>query len=229
MIPVTKIFVASLASLALISVPLPAQKGGKGGGGGNAKLITYINSLPKQAVSAAEKSLLLQMREEEKFARDVYTVLFQVTKVTAFSNIAKAEQQHMDLVKLMLDRYSIKDPITSDKVGDFPTAAYKSLFNTLVLFGVNSNVHAELVGAFIEDLDIYDLENAIKATDNKDINTVWQNLNRGSRNHMRAFYGLLAAQKIYYPGILLPKSTILAIVNSKKETAPVDENGKVLP
>jgi len=228
---VTKIFVASLASLALISVPLPAQKGGggQGGGGGNAKLITYINSLPKQTVSAAEKNLLLQMREEEKLARDVYSVLFGVTKVQAFGNIAKAEQQHMDLVKMILDRYSIKDPITSDKVGDFPTPAYKSLFNTLVLFGVNSNVHAELVGAFIEDLDIYDLLSAIKATDNKDINTVWQNLNRGSRNHMRAFYGLLAAQKIDYPGILLPRATILAIVNSKKETAPVDETGKVLP
>ncbi len=235
MIPVAKIFVASLASLALITVPLPAQKGGGGNGGGggsstgSATLIKYINSLPKQTVSATEKSLLLHMREEEKLARDVYTVLFQVTKVKAFGNIAKAEQSHMDLIKMMLDRYSIKDPITSDKVGDFPSATFKSLFNTLVLFGINSNVHAELVGAFIEDLDIYDLLNAIKATDNRDINTVWQNLNRGSRNHMRAFYGLLKAQNILYPGFVLPQATILAIANSKKETAPVDENGKVLP
>jgi hypothetical protein len=232
MIPSTKIIVASLAGLALLCVSLPAQKGpGKGGngGGGNGTLITYINSLPKETVSTSEKNLLLHMREEEKLARDVYTVLFQVTKVKAFGNIAKAEQQHMDLIKMMLDRYGIKDPLISDKVGDFPSATFSSLFQTLALFGINSKVHAELVGAFIEDLDIYDLNQAIKATNNRDINTVWQNLNRGSRNHMRAFYGLLKAQNILYPGIILPQATILAIVNSAHETAPVDENGKVLP
>ena len=32
-----------------------------------------------------------------------------------------------------------------------------------------------------------------------------------------------------YPGILLQKATILAIGNSKKETASVDETGKFLP
>jgi len=232
MIPSKKIIVASLTGLALLCVSLPAQKGpgnGGKGGGGNGALITYINSLPKETVSTSEKNLLLHMREEEKLARDVYTVLFQVTKVKAFGNIAKAEQQHMDLIKMMLDRYGIKDPLTSDKVGDFPSATFSSLFQTLVLFGINSNVHAELVGAFIEDLDIYDLNQAIKATNNRDINTVWQNLNRGSRNHMRAFYGLLKAQKILYPGIILSQATILAIVNSAKETAPVDENGKELP
>ena len=229
MIPSKKLV---LAGLTILCVSLPAQKGpGKGGNGngGNGTLMTYIASLPKESVSATEKKLLLHMREEEKLARDVYTVLFQVTKVPAFGNIMKSEQQHMDLVKLMLDRYGIQDPLTSDKVGDFPSATFSSLFQTLVLFGINSNIHAELVGAFIEDLDIQDLDQAIKATDNRDINTVWQNLNRGSRNHMRAFYGLLKAQNILYPGIILPQATILAIVNSPKETAPVDENGKVLP
>ena len=230
MIPSKKYVLASLTGLALLCVPLPAQKGpGKGGNGGHAKLMAYIASLPKEAVSATEKKLLLHMREEEKLARDVYTVLFQVTKVQAFGNIMKAEQEHMDLVKLMLDRYGIPDPLTSDKVGDFPSATFGSLFQTLALFGINSNVHAELVGAFIEDLDIYDLDQAIKSTDNRDINTVWQNLVRGSRNHMRAFYGLLEAQNILYPGIVLPQATILAIVKSPMETAPVDENGKVLP
>ncbi len=212
----------TLASSLLLGLTLPSQ------GKGNQKLLTYINSLPKQTVDAKEKAELIKMRQEEKLARDVYQALFQKWKIQAFSNIAKAEQKHMDLVKLMLDRYSIKDPLTSDKIGAFTDPVFTNLFQTLVLVGYQSQALAELVGAFIEDLDIYDLDIALGLTDNRDINTVWQNLQRGSRNHMRAFYGLLKTQTILYPGIVLPLKRILAIVNSGWEKQPVDENGKNL-
>jgi hypothetical protein len=212
----------TFASSLFLGLSLPAQ------GGGNKKLLTYINSLPKQTVDAKEKAELIKMRQEEKLARDVYQALYQKWKIKAFANIAKAEQSHMDLVKLMLDRYSIKDPLTSDKIGVFPDPVFTHLFQVLVLAGYQSPALAELVGAFIEDLDIYDLDLAMGHTDNRDINTVWQNLQRGSRNHMRAFYGLLKTQSILYPGIVLPLSRILSIVNSAWENKPVDENGKAL-
>ncbi len=214
--------VATLASALFLGLSLPAQ------GGGNKKLLTYINSLPKQTVDAKEKAELIKMRQEEKLARDVYQALYQKWKIQAFTNIAKAEQNHMNLVKLMLDRYSIKDPLTSDKIGVFPDPTFTHLFQVLVIVGYQSPVMAELVGAFIEDLDIYDLDLALAQTDNRDINTVWQNLQRGSRNHMRAFYGLLKAQNILYPGIVLPLTRILSIINTPHETKPVDENGKAL-
>jgi len=81
------------------------------------------------------------------------------------------------------------------------------------------------VGTIIEDLDINDLNMAIDDTDNLDLDTVWQNLNQGSRNHMRSFYDLLLQQNLVYPGLFLTEAEILDIVNSPKETGPVDENG----
>ncbi|MFA6783504.1 MAG: DUF2202 domain-containing protein, partial [Sphaerochaeta sp.] len=43
------------------------------------------------------------------------------------------------------------------------------------------------VGAIIEDLDIYDLENFLSLTDDAAEKAVYSNLLRGSENHMRSF------------------------------------------
>ena len=195
---------------------------------GQSKVKKYISSLPKQAINAAERADLIAMRQEEKLARDVYRVLYQVHKTPAFANIAQSEQSHMDLVKFVLDRYSIPDPIKSDQVGVYRDPVFRGLFEALVLFGAQSQAHAELVGAFIEDLDIFDLDAALARSDNRDLDTLWQNLQLGSRNHLRAYYKLLLKRQIRYPGIVLPLSRILAIVNSPQERGAVDENGKRL-
>ncbi len=221
MIPFPKTTAVGFAALALLASPALAQ-----GGGG--KIVAYINSLPKQAVDANEVADLKLMREEEKLARDVYSALYQIWAIKAFQNIAKAEQSHMDLVKVILDRYSIPDPIKSDKLGVFPSPVFTGLFNVMVSFGAASRLHAEFVGAFIEDLDIFDLDRALRVSDNRDIDTVWQNLQLGSRNHMRSFDKLLKAQSVVYPGIVLPFSRVQAIVNSPHEKGAVDENGKRL-
>ena len=46
---------------------------------------------------------------------------------------------------------------------------------------------ALIVGATVEDLDIKDLIDLLNKTDNPDIILVYNNLNKGSRNHLRAF------------------------------------------
>ena len=212
---------AAMAAMLLLSAPATSQ-------GGNSKLMKYLNSLPKQGLSTAELAQLRLLRQEEKLARDVYQVLALVWKIPAFTNIAKAEQSHMDLVAWVMQRYGIKDPLTSNAWGVYPDPQFSSLFVSLLQFGIHSKWHALAVGAFIEDLDIADLKHSLQVTDNRDLDTVWQNLQRGSRNHMRSFYGLLAAARLYYPGFVLSTKEILAIVNSAWETAPVDEKGVAL-
>ena len=222
---------ALLFSLAF--VPQLSAQGGPGhggpGGGGNAALLSYINSLPLEFVDAQEEAELILMRKEEKLARDVYKVLHYFNGVPSFQNIARAEQEHMDLVGMMLSRYGIPDPLPSvEAIGLYGDPVFDQLFLILASFGVQSIVNAEMVGAYIEDLDISDLDDAIAQTDNRDIGTVWQNLQRGSRNHLRAYYGQLASNGVIYPGYVLPTSTILAIVNAPHETGAVDENGNPL-
>jgi len=191
--------------------------------------MTYINTLPLEQIDAVELADLDHMREEEKLARDTYLMLYSSTGLNIFNNIAQAEQSHMDLTLAIYNRYGLIDPLLSDDVGVFPSPAFTTLFRRMVTFGRQSNLHALWIGAIIEDLDIYDLDGALARTDNRDIAVVWQNLARGSRNHMRAFYGQLQDLGATYMGIWLPNWRILDIVNTPVENQPVDENGVVLP
>ncbi|MBK8980355.1 MAG: DUF2202 domain-containing protein [Planctomycetes bacterium] len=200
--------------------------GGNGGGGGTGDLLgTYLASLPLETVSAVERQELEHMRQEEKLARDVYRFLFSTWGVAAFGNIAQSEQSHMDLVKAMLDRYGIPDPLPSERVGVFRDPLFTQLYQMLTTFGAASQLHAEYVGLLIEDLDIVDLDHALAITDNRDIDTVWQNLQRGSRNHLRSFHSLVELRGFYYPGVFLTLAQVQAIVTGDRETVPVDENG----
>jgi len=153
----------------------------------------YVQTLPKQPLSPDEVRDLLHMREEEKLARDVYLTLSHIYPLPVFRNISKSEEQHMRMVGLLLKKYKLPDPVeeTGDKIGVFKNEKLQKLYEQLVNRGKCSLVDALKVGATIEDLDIKDLEEAIERTDNRDIKVVYQNLMKGSRNHMRAFVRLL--------------------------------------
>jgi len=225
-----------IATCALLSTPVLAQggngnggNGGQGGQGGNGVIMAYIDTLPLEQIDAVELADLDHMRQEEKLARDTYLMLYGSSGLNIFNNIAQAEQSHMDLTLAIYNRYGLIDPLLSDDIGVFPDPAFTTLFRRMVTFGRQSNLHALWIGAIIEDLDIYDLDGALARTNNRDIAVVWQNLARGSRNHMRAFYGQLQNLGVTYMGIWLPNWRILDIVNTPVENQPVDENGVVLP
>lgn len=219
---------AGLAVLALAVAPVTAQGNGQGTGQGNQALIQYIRSLPIQTIDQTERADLEYMRQEEKLARDVYLVLDMVWDLRVFENIAQSEQEHMELVKLILDRYGIPDPLPSNDIGVFRDQIFHDWFVALATFGLQSPLHAYVIGALIEDLDIVDLEDAKGRTDNRDVMTVWQNLQRGSRNHLRAFGGVLVQNGYTYFPIFLTLAEYQAIVQSAHEPLPVDENGDPL-
>ncbi len=153
----------------------------------------YVQNLPKQSLSKEEIKDLLHMREEEKLARDVYLTLSKYYPLPVFRNITRSEEQHMRMVGLILKKYNLQDPVleTGNKIGVFKDKSLQNLYNQLVERGKKSLIDALKVGATIEDLDIKDLEEALGRTDNQDIRIVYQNLMKGSRNHMRAFVRLL--------------------------------------
>lgn len=148
---------------------------------------TLISNIKKTELSDKEIAGLIQMREEEKLAHDVYITLGNIWGSKIFSNISASEQTHADAIKVLLTRYGIKDPVTNNTVGVFTSKDMQELYNKLVLQGKNSLADALVVGATIEDLDIRDLENLKKETTKEDILITYNNLQKGSRNHMRAF------------------------------------------
>jgi len=232
----------AFAALLLLAAPLVAQSGpgrGPGNGAGTpgtgtpaapaaSPLATYIATLPKEALSAAETDALLFLREEEKLARDVYRALFAANGDRSFANIASAEQRHMDEVKLLLDRYALADPAATTAPGEFKNARLASLYTDLVARGKASLVEALKVGATIEDLDLADVDKALDGSDNRDIDAVMQNLAKGSRNHLRAFSSRLTALGASYTAQYLPAEDIAKIVAGPREQGAYDETGKLL-
>jgi len=147
---------------------------------------------------------LLFIREEEKMARDVYRILYEIWSNPIFANIIESEQAHMDAVANLLTFYGIDDPVTSDATGDFNDEAIVKLYSDLVAWGSRSEIDALLVGAYIEEYDIIDIWTAYDETDEDRILNVYQNLYEGSYNHLDAFvyvYELVAGES-YIPEFL---------------------------
>jgi hypothetical protein len=191
-------------------------------GGGHAQAadlcLCLTNNFPAQAVGATESADLLYMREEEKLARDVYTAMNQKWNIGIFANITKAEQRHMDAMNCLLQKYQLTDPVGNNPAGVFSNSTLQQLYNNLIAQGNQSAQAALTVGATIEDLDIADLLTRSNATDNADIKAVYNELTRGSRNHLRAFVNNLSNQGVGYTPAYITAVMFQDIIATPRET-----------
>lgn len=173
-----------------------------------------------QKVTTVDSKLvthLTHMREEEKIARDVYRVLYQQTGINAFNNITQSEQRHMDAMARQLSRFNITDPVKNDATGEFTNPVFEKLYKELLQRGSASTKDALYVGAYIEELDIIDLEKAITETQDEMLKQVYGNLLRGSRNHLRAFVRQISRTGDNYQAQLMPQDQVNAILSSPQE------------
>lgn len=174
-----------------------------------------ILSLPTEDLSQEEIDGLLFMREEEKLALDVYITLYQKYGIKAFNNISKSEQTHTEAVKLLLEKYSLTDPVQSDVLGLFINQDLQNLYTQLIGSGNVSDIEALKVGAAIEEIDILDLVKQLTGVvDNQDIIYVYNNLKKGSENHLRAFVKNLSMRGVVYSPVYLDADTYNSIINN---------------
>lgn len=180
-------------------------------------ITTYDISTESAAGSIDQAAVdgLLWMREEEKLARDVYLALSELWDLPIFANIAGSEQAHSDAVGDLLDRYAIADPMAEDAAGVFVDPAIQKLYDDLVEQGSRSVVDALIVGATIEDMDIVDLQ--LRRSGVEAIDVVYANLEKGSRNHLRAFIRTLESQGGEYTPSFLTTAEYEAIISSPTE------------
>lgn len=168
-----------------------------------------------ESLNQADVDGLVWIREEEKLARDVYLALSETWDLPIFSNIAASEQTHTDAVGDLLELYGISDPMADDAPGVFQDPTIQSLYDDFVQQGSRSLVEALTVGVAIEDLDIVDLrlrESGVAAIDE-----VYANLEKGSRNHLRAFVSNLERQGGDYSPSHLALEEYEAIIDSPPE------------
>ena len=180
---------------------------------------TALAQVTTAELSQAEIDDLLFMREEEKLAHDVYITLYAQWNMRLFQNIANSETTHTEAIRTLLTRYNLSDPALDNGVGVFTNATLQTLYGQLVAQGSESLAAALQVGATIEDLDITDLAASLAQTDNPDIILVYENLMKGSRNHLRAFVSTLQQQTgTTYQPQYLDQATYDAIINGAMES-----------
>ena len=83
--------------------------------------------------------------------------------------------------------------------------------------GSASLEEALVVGASIEEIDILDLQDAIYNTNKDDITTVYDNLMKGSRNHLRSFVSNMKSRGYSYTPQYLGQEEFDQIVNNQIE------------
>lgn len=186
------------------------------GGNGNSNgqnLEILLDSIPMQNVDDQEVTDMVFMIEEEKMARDVYGKLFEMYSQKVFSNIYNSENTHMNSIAALLDRYSIVNPTIGKSAGEFVNSDIIELYG--ILLGQSASLTDALkVGALIEETDIQDLDNSLAKTDNADIQLVYNNLRKGSENHLRAFVKNLSNNGIQYiPQVLTQEEYDRIIAN----------------
>lgn len=182
-----------------------------------------LTTLPLEDLSQAEVDGLLFMREEEKLARDVYIYLYNQWSSEqgsgVFDGISSAEQTHTDAILTLLNRYGIADPVGDNAEGVFEDPALQTLYNDLITIGSSSLESALYVGAEIEEIDILDIQKYVDEVEgNEDIILVYENLMKGSRNHLRSFVKTIDNLGFQYEPSHLTPEEYYAIINSAMET-----------
>ena len=137
--------------------------------------------------TTAQKLQLQYLIEEEKLARDVYLYLAENVTSSKFANIAKSEQTHMDQIAVLLKKYNYFNPTLTRAEGVFRDKSLQALYNQLIEQGSADVAAAFQVGRDIENLDIKDLQEMLKATMPADMKLALNNLLKGSQNHLAAF------------------------------------------
>lgn len=174
-------------------------------------------SSSESGLTADEIAGLLWMREEEQLAHDVYAALHEVWGLRIFENIGDSESTHVESVIRVLDRFDIDDPAAGNDPGTFTDPRIQDLYDRLVADGAGSLEDALAVGAFIEELDIDDLRIQVAATDVAALTDLYGELERGSRNHLRAFTSQLGLREVDYEPTRLEPADFDDIVSSPIE------------
>lgn len=169
------------------------------------------------SLTADEAAGILFMREEEKLAHDVYVTFADLYDQPIFSNIASAETTHMTAVLGLIEAYGLDDPMDGNEIGTFQNADLQQLYDDLITAGSVDLPAALEVGAIIEEVDILDLEERLAGTTNADIIRVYENLLRGSENHLRAFVSQLESAGIDRDPTHMNEDAYRAILGSRME------------
>jgi hypothetical protein len=219
--PIT-IAAIALAGITFATAEAAPRRGGPRGVNARPPLCLVQDPAP---LGDEEERALVQMRQDEKLARDVYLALFDTWEHPVFL-IHRAEQRHMDALARSIMRYDLDDPVVDDTPGVLTDPVFADLYEELAADGAASLLDAVRVGALIEEMDIADLREALSVTTRPELQWKYENLMRASRNHLRAFAARIDALGGAYEAQYLTQEEFDRIAGSPMEPGAGRRSGQ---
>jgi len=160
---------------------------GRNGRGAGMGMRSDLTNVASGTLTAAQKNTLAAMAEEEKLAHDLYVAFADKYGTRVFTRIPNAETQHLEEVRILLERYAVADPTVGQAVGVFSTTSAQQQYNKLLAQGTASVDAAYAAARTVETIDITDLKAATAGVTAPDVLQVYKNLLAGSQRHLVAF------------------------------------------
>ena len=145
---------------------------------------------PIVPLTGQERVDLLYLYEEEKMARDLYTIAKELYGSNQFTNISESEQRHMDHVVVLFEEYNVDYP-SDNAPGVFDNAEIQAMFDELKVRMESSEMEAVQAALLVEETDIDDIRTLRDRTEKQDLIDVYDSLECGSGNHLRAYHSKL--------------------------------------
>ncbi|MEF8776335.1 MAG: DUF2202 domain-containing protein [Haloarculaceae archaeon] len=193
-----------------------SSEGARGESIASEALGKWLDAQATGDVSETERADIFSMREEERVARDVYLALADAWSLRSHDTISDSEQTHMDAILGLVEKYDLEEPATGG-LGTFTNQELQALHDEPVAWGRESELASLKVGCHIEEKNMHDIQVRIDRADEDPIVTVYENLIRGSRNHLRVFYRTLTDAGGDYEPVYVSQERFDEIVNSDRE------------
>lgn len=146
----------------------------------------------------SERDGIKYIYEVEKVARDTYTYFYDKWNTPVQSVISNSEQNHMDIFKVLIDKYNLGDPAAGKGPGEFSNTELQQLYKDLTARGSASEIDALSTAAMIEEFDIVELKKNAADTNREDVLAAYNQLMTGSQNHLEIFTAKLKEQAVVY-------------------------------
>jgi hypothetical protein len=157
--------------------------------------LAAADATPLVLSADAQRALLFQI-DEERMAGELYTAFGAKWSLPPFANIPKAEARHESVLRQLATRAGLSLPAAV--AGRFDDAEVQKRYDALLALGLESADSALRTGAYVEEVDIADLNTLITTTDSPALKDAATALKTASGHHLNAFVGALAARGITY-------------------------------
>ena len=178
-------------------------------------LSLYYTLNAQPVITERDKNTLVYFREEEKLAADAYYYFYEQWANKIFQSVTASEDKHEGRIKDLLDYYGIDDPVKGYERGKFSNDSLKAFYIHLIFFGGQSLLHSYIAGVEIEERAFYDLDNAVKETENEGIIDIYKTHKIASEGYMRLFAGKLKDNSIIYKPKYLTEDSYNKIIKGE--------------